>query len=107
MGKIPKYYEAQVQINLEVCDLEEAAFIEYRPASMTDNKEPILNVVHIKRDKLWFAEILPTLEKLWKEIMHYREAGVETHPMYREFWKEIRPKREITLEPLCLFVKDD
>lgn len=111
MGEIPHHYVSQVQINLEVCDLDNAVFIEYRPPFMNKDNEPVLNVVEIKRDREWFNSIRPILENLWKEIEHYRLNGIETHPLYTEFKKSIREKVYFDIDPpskkVSLFIKVD
>jgi len=34
-----------------------------------------LSVVRIKRDRVWFADVLPVLEKEWKKIMYYKTGN--------------------------------
>jgi putative phage-type endonuclease len=93
MGEIPSYYMGQVQLNLEICNLEIAHFIEYRPASMNEDNQPILNVVEIKRDREWFARSLPVFKEFWDNVLHYREIGIEKHPKYR------RPSVDLSTSP--------
>lgn len=69
-NEVPKYYLAQLQILMEVLNLEECDFIQYRP-------EPFeYVVVNIKRDRSWFAERLPKLQAFWDEVLHKREHGL-------------------------------
>lgn len=76
-GKIPDYYFPQVQLNLFICNLETADFIEYVPPNE-------LNIVRIKKDPNWLEKNLKTLEEFWKDVERYREVGIETHPLRRQ-----------------------
>ena len=77
MGEIPKYYVPQVQLNMFICDLEVADFIEYKPPD-------VLNIVRINRDDEWLNENLPKLKNFWDEVKYYREVGIEKHPKYKK-----------------------
>lgn len=79
MGEIPKYYVPQVQLNMFICDLDVADFIEYCP---TNN---ILNIVRLERDDIWLSENIPILEEFWKTVEYYRKDDITKHP---EFPKE-------------------
>ncbi len=83
LGEIPKYYYPQVQLNLFICDLNIADFIEYRPPD-------VMNIVRTYRDQKWLDTNLPILEKFWKEVEYYREVGISTHPKF--------PKKRKTLD---------
>ena len=74
-GEIPKYYYPQVQLNLFICDLNIADFIEYVPPKT-------MNIVRVYRNEQWLDKNLPLLEKLWKEIEYYRINDIKTHPKY-------------------------
>lgn len=80
MGKIPKHYEAQIKMNMEIADLDHAVFIEYKPA--TEDSELILNIVEFKRDKTWFDSVIGVLEIFWNEVLYYRHIGIDKHPLY-------------------------
>lgn len=75
-GYIPAYYYPQVQLNMFICNLEDADFIEYKPPD-------IMNIVRVKIDHDWLNENLPILEKFWKEVEYYRENDIKTHPKYK------------------------
>jgi len=61
-GTIPKYYVPQVQILMEIFDLEECDFVQYKPG------DP-LTISRISRDRKWFAEVLPILKSFWVEYL--------------------------------------
>ena len=83
LGYIPVYYYPQVQLNLFICDLNVADFIEYRPPD-------VMNIVRVYRDQKWLDKNLPILESFWKEVEYYREHGIENHVKYT--------KRKLTLD---------
>lgn len=57
-GIIPDYYNIQMQVQMEVCDLESIDYFVWRP-----NREPFLK--RVNRDRALFAEMLPKLEAFW------------------------------------------
>jgi putative phage-type endonuclease len=74
-AKVPKHYLPQVQLQLEITDLEECDFIQYRPAK-NENSEPEFVVVRVTRDRAWFAKNLPAMKAAWDRICHGREHGL-------------------------------
>lgn len=69
-SKVPKHYMPQIQLLLEVLDLEECDFIQYRP-------EPFeFNVVRVQRDREWFAQSLPVLEAFWNKVIEAKKNGL-------------------------------
>lgn len=72
--KVPHHYWPQVQLQLEITDLEECDFIQYRPASEQKDEEFV--VVRVQRDRTWFEKNLPTMEAVWKRILIGRENGL-------------------------------
>ena len=81
MGEVPHHYLSQVLLNLEICDLEIAHFIEFVPGN--SDSEFQINVVEVKRDREWFARELSTMKDFWDSIVKYRKEGIQTHPKYR------------------------
>jgi putative phage-type endonuclease len=73
-AKVPKYYFPQVQLQLEITDLEECDFIQYRPAGVQGEEQFV--VVRVKRDREWFAKNLPIMKQAWDRIVKGREAGL-------------------------------
>lgn len=110
MGEVPAHYIGQIKMNLEICDLEMGVFIEYVPANFNGKgNDMILNIVEVPRDREWFAEVLPVLDKCWKTIMHYRKHGIETHPDYDYWYNKCRPKKvlDISDPPVCTIEDSD
>ena len=94
MGEVPHHYRSQVLLNLEICDLEVAHFIEFIPGK-SDN-DFILNVVEILRDREWFARELPKIKEFWDSVLFYRREGIQKHPKYRP--PKAKPQQGITLD---------
>lgn len=75
MGKIPEYYLPQVQLNMFICDLDKADFIEYQPPN-------VMNIVRVYKDETWLQNNLKILESFWKEVEYYRENDIKSHPKF-------------------------
>jgi putative phage-type endonuclease len=65
-GEVPHHYFPQVQVQMEVCDIEETLFIQYMPASLTKGK-PFMDITWVKRDREWFENAKPTLKSFFDE----------------------------------------
>lgn len=83
MGEVPHHYLSQVLLNLEICDLEIANFIEFIPGNADDDY--IINIVEVKRDREWFARELPKMKRFWDNVLAAREKGIETNKEYQEY----------------------
>ena len=83
MGEIPKYYVPQVQLNMFICDLKLADFIEYCPTT------GVLNVVRLERDEYWLSENIPILEEFWKDVEYYRINDITKHPKFPKKMKTL------------------
>jgi len=86
-AKVPKHYLPQVQLQLEITDLEECDFIQYRPEEMTTEtqdgetltrvtKPEEYVVVRVKRDREWFATHLPAMKACWDRVVAGRKNGL-------------------------------
>jgi hypothetical protein len=69
--KVPSYYLPQVQLQLEITDLEECDFVQYRPGPPEEYV-----VVRVKRDREWFQRHLPAMRIAWDRIVKGREFGL-------------------------------
>lgn len=93
-GKIPEYYYPQVQLNMFICGLEVADFIEYLPPST-------MNIVRVYKDVKWLDKNLVILEKFWKEVEYYRSNDIKTHPKFK------LPKRTLDLKSVEEDLEDE
>ena len=109
-NKIPHHYLGQVRFNMEVCGLEKAVFIEYKPSkkaleegtSFKDVHDPHsgkyeLNIVYLDRDPRWFIRVYPRLEKFWNKVLHYRKVGIDKHPHYDYMIRKYRKPKVLSL----------
>jgi len=81
--EIPIYYIAQVQLLMDILDLEECDFIEYKPSEITWPDEPVFQMIKIPRDREWFATNLPIMDAIWKRVLWHREHGCDGLKMPR------------------------
>jgi putative phage-type endonuclease len=105
-GSVPHHYLSQVLLNLEICNLELAHFIEYCPGNSDESFE--INIVEIHRDREWFLRELPKMKEFWDSIVKYREIGIQKNPEYREPLKRTK-SCGITLnikESKCNFISE-
>ena len=93
-GVIPEHYLPQVQMCLEILDLEEADFIEYKPAETNWPKPEEFQVINVKRDREWWKTNFPIMKEFWDKVLYYREH-LDELPKPKE--KKTRKKKE--LEP--------
>jgi len=68
--EIPIYYYPQVQICMEVLNIHNCYFIQYKPGTIY--QDAILDVIEIPRSKEWFAEHFNTLETFWNTVLKHR-----------------------------------
>lgn len=73
--KVPKHYLPQVQLQLEITDLEECDFVQYRPPK-EEGSEPEFVVVRVVRDRSWFKQNLPAMRAAWERIVQGRAQGL-------------------------------
>lgn len=67
-GEVPHHYYPQVQVQLEVCDLDTALFVQYKPGE-------ILDIAVVERDRAWFAD---NVDKLYSFFLEY-QAGKDRY----------------------------
>ena len=100
--EVPEHYMPQLQLLMEVLDLEEAIFIQYKPMEITWPKEPEFVVTEVPRDRKWFAEKLPIMDAFWKRVLWHREHGCE------ELMKPKRVvKKRVKPVPVCEIAEFD
>jgi putative phage-type endonuclease len=74
-AKVPKHYWPQVQLQLEITDLDECDFVQFRPAKV-EGGEPEFVVVKVLRDREWFKRALPVLQTVWQRVLKGRTEGL-------------------------------
>ena len=81
-GYIPEYYVPQVQLNMFICNLNVADFIEYLPPDK-------MNIVRVYRNQQWLDDNLPKLKIFWESVEYYRKNDVKKHPKFPKEKKNI------------------
>lgn len=74
-GVVPHHYYPQVQCQMEVCDVDQTIFVQYKPASLSRTGARQLDVVVIERDRAWFERHRADLEACWREFMEARATA--------------------------------
>jgi len=108
-AKVPKHYWPQVQLQLEITDLEECDFVQYRPQGtitvddgerLDPGKPREFVITRIKRDREWFKTNLPLMQKAWDRIVFGRTHGL------CEIRDESPPPPRVREEISC-YIRDD
>ena len=77
-NEVPIYYMAQVQLLLEVLNLDEAVFIQYKPSDVTWPHPYEFTVTNVSRDREWWETSLPKFQEVWSKVLWHRKNGCET-----------------------------
>lgn len=85
-NEVPIYYMPQLQLLMDILDLDEAVFIQYKPYELTWPAPEEFVVTHVPRDREWMTVNLPKMRALWDKVLWHREHGVEK-------LLEVKPKR--------------
>jgi putative phage-type endonuclease len=97
--KIPHMYWIQMQIQMEVCNLNECDFFQCKfykydskadyVADVTSNMKGHIQehdvywklekstIVTVKRDVRWFINHIGLIARFWKSVLYYRQVGIE------------------------------
>jgi hypothetical protein len=105
-GEVPHHYLSQVLLNLEICDLELAHFIEFVPGNSDDEFE--MNIVEVHRDREWFKENFIKMKEFWDSVVDSRKNGIK-EPVKKK--KKTEPGIELDLKEkqknVPLFLEDE
>ena len=102
-GSCPKYYIPQVQVLMEIFDLDQTHFVQYRPE--TRYTDEVCDITVINRDREWFKRALPQLRGFMQEVVEfYRNENMPIGtPMVK--WDDNR-STNIGTGKVCAFVYD-
>lgn len=104
-GVVPEHYMPQVQVCMEVCDLEEAVFIQYKPEEVMWPRPSVLDITYVKRDRKWFEDSLEHLRSFWQEMMEQKNLASMAPPPPPLPTKTPPPPKPI-VPSLCLIRED-
>lgn len=76
--EVPAHYMPQLQLLMDILDLDEAVFIQYKPYDLTWPAPEEFVVTHVPRDREWMTINLPKMRALWDKVLWHRENGVES-----------------------------
>ena len=76
--EVKEFYWIQVQIYMEILNIGETHFVEY----YFDNNRSLFRSQVIFRDQHWWHINQPKIERWYKEIVFYKDMGLEMHPVY-------------------------
>lgn len=96
--EVPVYYMPQIQLLLEILNLEEAVFIQYKPYELTWPGPQEFVVTEVKRDRQWFQDQLPIMDALWKRVIWHREHGVDDLLAKPKKTRAPRKPKEVPME---------
>ena len=68
-SEVPGYYIPQLQLLMEILNLEECDFIQYKPGDFNWPKPEEFVVVNVKRDREWFEKYLPVMDEFWQRVL--------------------------------------
>ena len=106
-GDVPVHYMPQLQMCMEILDLEEADFIQYKPAETNWPRPEEFTVVNIKRDREWWEKYFPVMEEFWQKVLYHREHGIEVpEPKVRKPRKKKVIPCEIVIDPEDTYISD-
>jgi putative phage-type endonuclease len=74
-AEVPVYYMPQLQLLMDILNLDECDFIQYKPADITWPGPAEFVVVHVLRDRQWFQDSLPVFRDLWDKVIWHRANG--------------------------------
>lgn len=66
---VPTHYYPQIQVQLEVLDVDECIFIQYKPAC--DTEDEIFDVLNVQRDPDWMNQNIGFLYEFIEEKQNY------------------------------------
>ena len=105
-SEVPVHYMPQLQLLMDILDLDEAVFIQYKPYELTWPAPEEFVVTHVPREPNWMEENLPKMRALWDKVLWHREHGVEELlPKPKE--KKTRKKKVVVPAPCEIIENED
>lgn len=74
-GQVPHHYWPQVQVQMEVCDIDQTIFVQYKPACLSHDGRALIDIVVVQRDRHWFDQHRDALHAFWREYMAARGSS--------------------------------
>lgn len=106
-GEVPVHYMPQLQLLMEILNLEECDFIQFKPEELTWPNPPEFIVTNVKRSREWFAEQLPVMDAFWKRVLWYRANGGVEELLPKPKKVRVSRKKNIEKEQCKIMDYDD
>ena len=90
-GVVPHHYMPQVQIQLEVCDMELAWFVQMKPPRLSPTGALEFSITPVHRDRRWFAANVGALRDVWLEYT----SRLDDHVPQEQPRPECRVRRDL------------
>lgn len=93
-GVVPVYYMPQLQLLMDICDLPEAYFVEFKPGDSWIPEQYV--VTKVPREEGWLERNLPMLRLFWEKVEYYRAHPDEALELERQltFKKYAAPQKK-------------
>lgn len=89
LDKVPDRYYAQIQWQLEICDIDMCFYVEYLPPCLMFG-DGTMNIIIIKRDKEWFLENVSKIMTFWDEVeTFYKKENMPLGAEMKKFQDEV------------------
>jgi putative phage-type endonuclease len=75
--EVPEHYMPQLQLLMDILDLDEAVFIQYKPDEITWPAPEEFVITIVPRDRDWMVVNVPKMKALWDKVLWHRENGVD------------------------------
>ena len=69
---VPEHYMPQLQLCMDILDLDDGYFVQYKPSEITW-PAPRVTVVHVPRDREWMARSSLIFREFWDQVLYYRQ----------------------------------
>ena len=91
---VPLHYYAQVQMQLEVCDLEECVFAQYKRSTAFARGE--LDIILVRRDREWWARMFRLhFQPFWNDVLEGLAERARERAEQRAAEQEAQKKRKL------------
>jgi len=91
--EVPIQYYGQVQSYLEILDMGECLFVQYRPAG--PRRPEILSIISVPRDRPYMELRLPYLKKFWDEMTCWAAYAHRVVVVIQRAWKFYLARRAL------------
>jgi len=81
---VPEHYKAQMQLQMECCDIDVCYFVQYQPPTLLS--KGILDIITVKRDPTWMARAIPVFDGFWTAVkVFYETLGQPVGTMMHDY----------------------